>query len=145
MRYNTMLIRLAVMSDIEILDKYDKHISRKELENIVQLNRVYIAEEDGRFIGWLRYNLFWDNTPFMNMLYLLEDDRGRGYGRQFVEYWEEQMKLLGYEVVMTSTASDEYAQHFYNKLGYLTIGGFLLQEDPYEVILSKKLMCSDCK
>lgn len=134
-----MLIRTATIDDIETISKYDKHISKQELENIVALHRVYIAEEDGLFLGWLRYNLFWDNTPFMNMLYLLEEHRGKGYGKQLVECWENQMKRLGYDVVMTSTASDEYAQHFYNKLGYATIGGFLLGSDPYEVILAKKL------
>ena len=41
-----------------------------------------------------------------------------------VLHWEEEMRQLGYDSVMTSTASDEYAQHFYRKLGYETIGGF---------------------
>lgn len=90
-------------------------------------------------MGWLRYNLFWDNTPFMNMLYLLDDYRGKGFGRKFVKYWEGDMKQLNYEMVMTSTASDEYAQHFYNKLGYITVGGFLFVYDPFEVILYKKI------
>lgn len=97
-----------------------------------------MAEENEKFIGWLRYNLFWDNTPFMNMVYLLDESRGKGYGKQLVSYWENEMKKQGYEVVMTSTASDEYAQHFYHKQGYKTIGGFLLGEDPYEMILPKK-------
>lgn len=134
-----MRIRYATIEDINILVQHDKHISKQELENLVHLNRVYLAEENGKFIGWLRYNMFWDNTPFMNMLYLLEESRGKGYGRQSVEYWEKEMQKLGFNVVMTSTASDEYAQHFYNKLGYKTIGGFTLGDDPYEVILSKNL------
>lgn len=75
----------------------------------------------------------------MNMLYVLEDSRGKGYGRKLVEHWEKEMRNLKYNVVMTSTASDEYAQHFYHKLGYETIGGFLLGNDPYETILAKKL------
>lgn len=134
-----MLIRFATTDDIEILEKYDKHISVKELENIIHLNRVYIAEENERFIGWLRYSLFWDSIPFMNMLYLLDGSRGKGYGKQLVEYWENRMRTLKYEVVMTSAVSDEYAQHFYNKLGYSAIGGFLLGRDPFEVILSKNI------
>ena len=34
---------------------------------------------------------------------------------------------------------DEYAQHFYRKLGYETIGGFTPFGDPYELILAKKI------
>lgn len=75
----------------------------------------------------------------MNMLYLTEDNRGKGLGKKIVVYWEEQMKMLGYSYVMTSTASNEYAQHFYNKLGYIAVGGFSLGEEPYEIILSKVL------
>lgn len=134
-----MLIRFAAPDDMEQLTEYDKHIAKQELENSIRLNRVYIAEENDRLVGWLRYNLFWDNTPFMNMLYLLEDCRGKGFGTQLVQYWENQMKLLGYEVVMTSTQSDEYAQHFYNKLGYSAIGGFLPEAASFEIILSKKI------
>lgn len=134
-----MRIRIAKVEDIEIIGLMDKHISKDEIKNIIKLKRVYILEEEDEFIGWLRYNLFWDNTPFMNMLYILEGYRGQGFGRLAVEFWEEEIKVLGYKTVLTSTASNEYAQHFYNKLGYKTIGGFTLGEDPFEIILSKNI------
>jgi ribosomal protein S18 acetylase RimI-like enzyme len=134
-----MEIKLATLTDIATVKTFDKHISKQELENIIKLNRLYILEDESKFIGWLRYNLFWDNTPFMNMIYLLEEYRRKGFGKKLVLFWEEQMKNLGYGVVMTSTASDEYAQHFYNNLGYLTVGGFLPNNEPYEIILQKTL------
>lgn len=134
-----MEIKLATLTDITTVETFDKHIRKQELENIIRLNRLYILEDESKFIGWLRYNLFWDNTPFMNMIYLLEEYRRKGFGKKLVLFWEEQMKNLGYGVVMTSTASDEYAQHFYNNLGYLTVGGFLPNNEPYEIILQKTL------
>lgn len=134
-----MDIRAAVSEDIKILCRYDKHICREELLNLITLGRVYIAEESGKFIGWMRYNLFWDDTPFMNMLYLLESSRGKGFGREFVNYWEKQMKLLGYNAVMTSTQQEEDSQHFYNKLGYKTVGGFMPYGEAYELILLKDI------
>ncbi len=129
----------ASMEDFSNIKQYDTHISLEELKNSIQLKRVYVAYDNQNFAGWLRYNLFWDNTPFMNMLYLLEENRGRGMGRRLVEFWEEQMKLQSYTYVMTSTSSDEYAQHFYHRLGYSTIGGFMFMEEPYEIMLSKKI------
>lgn len=134
-----MRIRAANVKDLSVLRFNDRHIREAELENILRLNRVYIAEEEGNLKGWLRYNLFWDNTPFMNMLYVLEDSRGEGVGRRLVEYWEEQMRRLGYKTVMTSTSSHEYAQHFYVKLGYEAVGGFLPKGEAYEIILTKQL------
>ncbi|WP_263457765.1 GNAT family N-acetyltransferase [Miniphocaeibacter halophilus] len=114
-------------------------MSKEELRNLINLSRVYIIEEDKELIGWLRYNLFWDSIPFMNMLYILEAYRKKGYGRKLVLYWEENMKKLGHKLVMTSTVSREYSQHFYNKLGYTTIGGFTLLNEPYEIIMEKVL------
>ena len=133
-------IRHAQERDADIILLYDRHIARAELINSINLNRVYVVTENDQFCGWLRYNLFWDNMPFMNLLYLLEDFRDRGYGQQMVEHWENEMKNKGYTQVLTSTQSDETAQHFYMKLGYKTIGGFALDGDPFELIMSKQLL-----
>ena len=134
-----MNIRFAIKDDFNILCEYDKHISPHELTRSIDSNHIYIAEENGEFVGWLRYGLFWDNTPFMNMLYILEDYRGKGCGRQLTNLWETHMKQQGFSVVMTSTVSSEYAQHFYNRLGYKTIGGFTLPKDEYEIIMCKEI------
>ena len=134
-----MSIRLANSSDLSVLAEYDHHIAYAELDALIQKGRVLIAESDGHIIGWLRWNLFWDNTPFMNLLFLLEGYRSKGHGKAMVSHWEQEMAQLGYRTVMTSTASDEYAQHFYRKLGYSAIGGFVLPGDPYELIFAKTL------
>ena len=133
------MIRYANENDVEIISKYDKHISKEELENIIRLQRVIVMFEDNTFIGWLRYNLFWDNTPFMNMLYLLDNERGKGKGSQLVAFWENEMKNKKYEFVLTSTQSNEEAQFFYRKLGYIDSGSLLLPNEPLEIILYKKL------
>lgn len=134
-----MEIRIAEISDVDILIENDPHIKKEELLILLKLNRVLIAEKQCRLIGWLRYNLFWDSIPFMNMLYFVDEEQKKGYGRQMVNHWENKMRELGYVRVMTSTVSGEYAQHFYVKLGYQTIGGFLLPGEPYEIILTKSL------
>lgn len=68
--------------------------------------------------------MFWDEIPFMNMLYFLEEYRGKGYGTQMVKFLENEMIKLGYDKVMTSSQANEFAQHFYRKLGYQDAGGF---------------------
>ena len=134
-----MLIRFAQLSDLYFLEQYDKHISETELRNAITQKHILIAETNGKTVGWLRYNYFWDNTPFMNMLFILSEYRGNQYGTNLISYWEEQMTRLGFHSVMTSTQANECAQHFYHKLGYNTIGGFLRENEPYELILSKQL------
>lgn len=134
-----MNIRRAEKSDIENLSLYEQHIRKEELESVVSLGRVIVVEESGKFIGWLRWNLFWDNTPFMNMLFILEPYRNCGYGALMTAYWEKQMKAEGYTLVMTSSLSNEIAQHFYRKLNYVDTGALLLPEEPLEIIFVKKI------
>lgn len=134
-----MTTRIAVPDDLPRIAEYDHHISTQELSSLIALDRVAVAEDCGTFLGWMRWNLFWDNTPFLNMLYLPEFHRGKGYGKTMMAWWEHTMRAQGYSLVMTSTASDEYAQHFYRKLGYAAVGGFMLPDDPYELVFAKKL------
>lgn len=134
------MIRYANEGDFEILRKYDKHISEIELRNSINAKRVLVMLNNDSFIGWLRFNLFWDNMPFMNMLYLLEDYRGKGYGRQLVDFWEKEMLKNKHKMVLTSTLSNEQAQFFYRKNGYVDCGSLLLPDEPLEIILLKNLV-----
>ena len=130
-------IRHADNNDYSWLNEHEKHISEKTLKNKIENKEVYVVEKNGKIIGWLRYNLFWDNVPFMNMLYFLEEYRKMGIGTKLVKYWEEEMKQNGYNNILTSTQSNEEAQHFYRKMGYKKIGGFKYYNDPYEIIFQK--------
>ena len=133
------MIRYAAENDIGVLRKYDRHICETELRNCVQAKRILAMLHDGSLIGWLRFNLFWDQTPFMNMLYVLEGHRGKGHGRRLVRFWEEEMLEDGYKTVLTSTRSDEQAQFFYRKMGYKDCGSLLMPDEPLEIILLKNL------
>ena len=75
----------------------------------------------------------------MNLLRVHADRRRRGIGRSLVTYWEQTLLDQGYEAAMTSTQSDEDAQHFYRRLGYTDIGGFVPPNEPLEIILYKRL------
>ncbi|MDE7292990.1 MAG: GNAT family N-acetyltransferase [Oscillospiraceae bacterium] len=133
------MIRFAEVGDFEVISKYDRHISDEVLRDSIEKNRVVIMVGEGGFIGWLRYNLFWDNTPFMNMLFILEEYRGRGYGSALLEFWEREMTGKNYGMVMTSTLSNESGQFFYRKNGYTDCGALLLPGEAVEIFFMKKL------
>ena len=131
--------RYAAEHDIDLLTNLDKHITPTELRNSVALNRVLLMCDGDRVIGWLRYNLFWDNTPFMNMLYIIDGERGNGCGSELVACWENSMKELGYDKVITSTQSDERGLFFYRKHGYKDCGCLLLPGETAEILFYKSL------
>jgi len=90
-----MNIRTAGPGDLPALSRLDRHIAPQELETSVRLGRVLVAEGKGGLAGWLRWNLFWDNTPFLNLLFVLEGRRGTGVGRALAERWEWEMRQAG--------------------------------------------------
>lgn len=135
-----MKIEYASQLDFQFILDNDSHISKQLIKNKLKEKEIMITkDQDNKVIGWLRYNYFWDNTPFMNILYLNESYRGKGIGKELVRFWETEMKSKGYELVMTSTLSNEQAQHFYRKLGYKDSGSLLLDDEPLEIIFTKSI------
>jgi len=134
-----VIIRYANINDHLWLAEHDKHISEMNLKNKIDNNEVYVIGISEKIVGWLRYNLFWDNIPFMNMVCILDEYQKMGIGKMLVKHWEKEMKKNGYNNVLTSTQSNEEAQHFYRKLGYKEIGGFKYLNDPYEIMFQKIL------
>jgi len=140
-----MTIRYAEMTDFLWLKEHEQYISDRILETKIKTGEVYIVQEGEQIIGWLRYNLFWDNVPFMNKIYFLEEYRRRGYGLKLLRHWENEMREKGYTNVLTSTQSNEEGQHFYRKTGYTEIGGLKYLDEPYEIIFYKKIQDAQYK
>ena len=132
-------IRYASMKEYDLLVSQDSHIRKEEWKRLIENNQALIFYVDNDFAGWLRWNLFWDEIPFMNMLYFLEEYRGKGYGTQMVKFWENEVVKLGYDKVMTSSQANESAQHFYRKLGYRDAGNFFPFCEDLEIIFTKEL------
>ena len=125
-------IRYVIGTDKAFWFTLDSHMSEAEFELKVRDKRGYVISDGSTPIGILRYNLFWDNTPFLTLIYIEDAYHGKGFGKQSMLFWENEMRELGYKMVMTSTQVDEQAQHFYRKLGYMDRGSLCLDGTPFE-------------
>ena len=106
-----MKVRSAEMKDIDFLSEYDKYVRKEELRTGIALERILVAEEEEKPVGWLRWNLFWDNTPFMNMLYLLEGYRNRGYvDSGALLFPEEPLEIIFTKQLSGSQADEAHGQ-----------------------------------
>ena len=136
-----MEIRYVEAGDKEDWYRLDRHLPEAVFHEKVRNKQGYVLLDDGKIAGVLRYNLFWDNTPFCTLLFIDEKYRGRGFGKLLMDRWESDMKSLDYGMLITSTQVDEEAQHFYRKLGYKDCGGFVVDvpgyEQPMEMIMIK--------
>jgi len=131
--------RIAGDADLPFLREVDHHVSDQDLADVVSLGRVNLAEVGEAPVGCLRWGLFWDQVPFMNLLWVIPEWRGQGVGTALVEAWERSHLAVGRRLVLTSTSSAERAQHLYRRLGYVDSGSLLLPEEPTELILRKSL------
>lgn len=69
-----MIIRKAHDGDLKTILKYDRHLRESELALSVRVGSLENTSER-QFVGFLRWNMFWDNTPFMNLVYITEPHR----------------------------------------------------------------------
>ena len=81
-------IRYLQKQDQEFWRQLDKHLPETEFQKKVRDKQAYVFLKDDRPVGIFRYNLFWDNTPFLNMIYVLETYQNQGYGTKLLQVLE---------------------------------------------------------
>jgi len=127
-----LTVRYVREEDKDFWITLDRHLSENEFILKCRDKRGYVIGDDEKPIGVMRYNLFWDAVPFLTFIYIDDACQKKGFGREAMLYWENEMREFGYEMLMTSTQVDEGAQHFYRKLGYIDRGGIFLDNTPFE-------------
>ena len=97
-----MDIRTAVPADLDGIRRYDRHIPVTRLEDCIRRGLVDVLEENGRIVGMLRWNLFWQSLPFLDLIFLDDALRGQGWGTKMMSRWESNMAALGFDHVLLS-------------------------------------------
>jgi GNAT superfamily N-acetyltransferase len=141
---NDIQIRYANDSDLPYLIKNDSLVTEKIIKKKISDRQVIVCMKGEMPLGCMRFGFGWDMFPFLNFIIVEKDARGKGIGRELMEFWEQEMKAKGHKLVMTSTDVDEGAQHFYRKLGYRDSGGILFPQELFpasamELVLIKIL------
>ena len=133
-----MEIRTAVLADLDGIRSYDRHIPLSRLKDCIHRALVDVLVDGCKIVGVLRWNLFWQSLPFLDLIYLDDTLRGQGWGTKMMAHWETNMAALGYDHVLLSTQSDETSKFFYEKLGYRLCGSFLPPDQDVEELMYRK-------
>ena len=102
------------------------HGYRKNTEEDIKGNRIFLALEDEQMVGYLfgcmdkgerKNSIHEKDEPFFEVeeLYVKPELRSRGIGKQLFGYMEEKMKEEKVELILLSTANKNYKAilHFY--------------------------------
>lgn len=141
-----MKIEYAQPQDEAFWRSIDTHVDGAGFRSRVQAKTGYVMWESGVPVGLMWYCALWDNLPYLNLIFVLQEHRHKGYAAQAMAQWEAEMKGRGYKMLLLSTQVDESAQAFYRKLGYVDCGGLVFEGTPFRQpmeLFMRKVLASD--
>jgi diamine N-acetyltransferase len=115
--------------------RFDAEQSRATLLRLLQepqWGRVWLAELDSIAVGYVALCLgfslqFGGNDAFIDEIFVLPEQRGRGYGRALMEFAGAAACDLGVTAVhLEVDRGNESARHLYSSLGYREPDRYLL-------------------
>lgn len=127
-----MRIETVTNDDKEFVMSIDSHVNDNAYANWVFTKSGYVIWEGAQRVGIMSHCILWDNLPFLNFIFINEAYRGKGYAKQALLDWENEMKNQGYKMTLISTQVDEKAQHLYRRLGYIDCGGLVFHDTPLD-------------
>jgi predicted GNAT family N-acyltransferase len=125
-----------------------KYVAFETLEDLKRRHKeinenLVIGFEGGEPIGTIRYNKSTQTSEngFINRLAVLPAFRGRNFGRELMNYAEEQLRINYVKKVEISIVSQfESLKRYYHELGYKSIGDRKFDLFPFEVHFMEKLL-----
>src|SRR5258707_1225825 len=118
------MIRPATIADVprmqEIINSHAE-LGRMLFKSYAQLYEDLrdfgVYEDNGRVLGCCAVTIIWADLAEVRSLAVEQGQRGRGIGRQLVEWSVEEARRLGIPRLMSLT----YEQAFFEKLGFVVV------------------------
>ena len=140
-------IRFAEPSDLKLvrqLDPHSKYIDPKKIGQKLAANEIIIVLDDTKPVGLIKFSYFWATRPYMDLIWLKEQYRSKGIGKQLLSFLEDYLVSEGHLYLMTSSEKDEPApQNWHRSQGFTPCGELaslnLPMKDVAEVFFYKKL------
>src|SRR5437868_3678928 len=120
------MIRPATIHDVpriqEVINSHAE-LGRMLFKSLAQLfedlrDFAVYEDEDGRVVGCTAVTIIWADLAEVRSLAVDDACRGRGIGRQLVEWAVDETRRLGIRRLMSLT----YEQRFFEKLGFEVVG-----------------------
>ena len=118
------MIRPATVHDVtrisEIINSHaelGKMLFKSLAQLYEHLRDFAVFELDGKVVGCVGVAIIWADLAEVRSLAVDDDYRGRGIGRQLVEWAVEEARRLGIRRIMSLT----YEQRFFEKLGFVVV------------------------
>ncbi|GBG08237.1 putative GNAT family N-acetyltransferase [Paenibacillus agaridevorans] len=84
---------------------------------------IILAKDDEDLIGYLRLEYLWSKYPYIGLIMVHPDYRGKGLGKRLLKYVEEHLKSKGLKTIYSSSQVNEAdPQEWHRKMGFKECG-----------------------
>ncbi len=116
-------IRFAEAADLIACLSFDNTGSLESLESAIINHDVIVAQRLGEIVGYLRLQYIWSKIPFISLILIKTEFRGRGIGASMLNYLVEFLGMNGFKVLLSSSqVNEEGPQHWHRKMGFTEAG-----------------------
>lgn len=134
-------VRHARADDLPFVAQ-DGHAPDDHVASLIARQAVWVAESAEQPIGYLRLEYLWGRLPFIALVRVLPEARGRGAGRALLEAVEQQLRLQRVSALYSSSQADEPGPQSWHRHTGFTECGIIAEVNEGgvdEVIFRKRL------
>ena len=125
---------IAINTDMGFETKID------ELKLAQERKQLIVVTDDKKPIAFLWFCYMFGHKPFINFIRVLPKYQSQGVGRQMFDFFENEMKKLGKDMIFSSSKeSNDGSRAFHKKLGFQECGVWSLKNEWTEVFFLKKI------
>ncbi len=116
-------IRYGTMADLQEVVNVDRHIPDRILQWKLQNQEIVVAADNEDLLGYLRLEYLWSKFPYIGLIIVQPDHRGKGLGKGLLQFVEEHLKKKGIAALYSSSQVNEPPpQEWHRKMGFKECG-----------------------
>lgn len=117
-----IVVRLATQEDQSFVGR-DGYISDTRLRDKIDAGEVFLVSQGQRPCGYLRLEFLWSILPYIALIWVREDARGKGLSRALLTFVEDHLASRGHTVLYSSSQLDEpQPQAWHRHMGFEECG-----------------------
>lgn len=119
----TASVRLAKPDDTPKLTRLDKWPSELSWQRKIAAEEVLVLESPPQIVGLIRFTRLWTTVPFIGLIYIEPEYRGKGYSKLLLNTLISHLKVSGAVALLSSSQTDEpEAQAWHVHMGFHSNG-----------------------
>ncbi len=140
-------IRFATDDDFDYCWNIDKDFQlapqgEKRLRYKIEMSEIFIAEHEGKPVGYMRVDRFFARLPYIGLIYVEKDLRAQGIGKALLNFLEERTASEGGKFILSSSQENEpEPQYWHKKWGFREAGRISDVNEDYadEIVFRKNI------